>query len=257
MGSAAMFTAVTGADAQQVRIDVVANNLANLGTLGFKRVRADFEDLLYETVQKPSSDGSSPTGLQFGRGTRIVATQHIHTPGPLRQTGQSLDLAIEGQGLFAITRLNGSTGYTRSGSFRLDVNGNLVTPDGLPLDPPIAIPQDAVSITISQDGRIQVTQPGSTTPSEVGQLQLTRFPNPAGLEAIGHNLYSETASSGTPVTGQPGQDAFGTIAQGSLEESNVNIAEELVNLILAQRAFEANTRVIETSNEMLRYVTQR
>jgi flagellar basal-body rod protein FlgG len=252
-----MFTAVTGADAQQMRIDVVANNLANLGTLGFKRVRADFEDLLYETVQKPSSDGSSPTGLQFGRGTRIVATEHIHTPGPLRQTGQSLDLAIEGQGLFAVTRLNGSTAYTRSGSFRLDVNGNLVMPDGLPLDPPISIPEDALSITISQDGRIQVTQPGSTTPAEVGQLQLTRFPNPAGLEAIGHNLYSETASSGTPVTGQPGEEAFGTIAQGSLEESNVNIAEELVNLILAQRAFEANTRVIETSNEMLRYVTQR
>lgn len=257
MGSPAMFTAVTGAEAQQVRIDVIANNLANMGTHGFKRMRPQFEDLLYETVQSPGGEGTSPTGLQFGRGTQPVATEHIHTQGTLRQTGQSFDVAIEGQGFYAVTRLSGETAYTRNGSFKRDETGQLVNSAGLPMEPSIIIPSDALIVTITQDGRVQVTQPGSSTPSEVGQLQLSRFANPAGLEAIGHNLFRETVASGSPVAGTPGSDAFGLINQGALEESNVNIAEELVNMILAQRAFEANTRVISTADEMLRFVTQR
>ena len=257
MSSSAMFTAVTGTAAQQVRIDVIANNIANLGTHGFKRIRPQFEDLLYETVRAPVGEGDSPTGLQFGRGTRVVATEHIHTQGASRQTGQSLDMAIDGKGFFAVRQLNGDIAYTRNGSFRLDVNGNMVNSSGLQLDPPITIPDDALSITIAQDGFVRVVQPGSATPTEVGQIQLTRFLNPAGLEARGRNLFVESDASGAPTTGNPGEEAFGLISQGALEESNVNIAEELVNLILAQRAFEANTRVISSSDEILRFITQR
>lgn len=257
MSSGAMFTAVTGASGQQVKIDVIANNLANLSTVGFKRMTAQFEDLLYETVRPPGGEGDSPTGMQFGRGTRVVSTPQIHSPGSLRQTEQSLDLAIEGQGFLAVRQLNGDVAYTRDGALGLDVNGSLVNPQGLLIDPPLTIPPDALAITVTPDGRVQVTQPGSATPTEVGQIQLARFSNPAGLRSLGHNLLAETASSGTPQTGNPGEDAFGTLAQGALEESNVNIAEELVNMILAQRAFEANTRVISTTDEMLRSVTQR
>ena len=257
MSSSAMFTAVTGSTAQQVRIDVIANNLANLGTVGFKRMRAQFEDLLYETVQAPAAEGGSPTGLQFGRGTRVVATEQIHSMGTLRNTEQPLDLAIEGDGFFGIRQFNGDLAYTRDGSFKLDVNGNLVNSSGLLLDPPITLPSYTLTVTITPDGRVRVTEPGSPDPTEVGQIQAYRFTNPSGLRAIGHNLLAETESSGPPTTGTPGEDAFGQIAQGALEESNVNIAEELVNLILAQRAFEANTRVISTADEMLRFVTQR
>ncbi len=257
MSSAALFTAVTGSTAQQARIDVIANNLANLGTVGFKRMRAQFEDLLYEIVQQPSAEGGSTTGLQFGRGTRLIATEQVHTAGALRQTSEPLDLAIEGDGLFGVRQINGDIAYTRNGSFTLDPNGNLVNSSGLLLDPPITLPSDTLTITITQDGRVRVTQPGSTSQTEVGQLQLYRFSNPSGLQAIGHNLLIETEASGPPTTGTPGLDAFGTLAQGALEESNVSIAEELVNMILAQRAFEANTRVISTADEMLRFVTQR
>jgi flagellar basal-body rod protein FlgG len=257
MSSTAMFTAVTGTAAQQVRIDVIANNLANLGTIGYKRQRAQFEDLMYETLRVPSAEGDSPTGLQFGRGTRVVSTENMHTPGSMRQTGEVLDLAIRGRGFFAITRTNGDTAYTRNGQFHLDTNGNLVTSAGLLLDPPITIPQDAQSITIGRDGIVTVMQPGSTASTNVGQIQLTNFQNPGGLINLGENLFAETDSSGSPITGNPGEDAFGDLAQAMLEDSNVNVAEELVNLILAQRAFEANTRVISTSDEMMRFVTQR
>ncbi|MEE8166326.1 MAG: flagellar basal-body rod protein FlgG [Myxococcota bacterium] len=257
MSNAAMFTAVTGTQAQQARIDIIANNLANIGTVGFKRLRAQFEDLFYETISSPTADGSPPTGLQFGRGVRIVSTDHIHTGGSLRETGQSLDLAIEGGGFFAIQRLNGDVAYTRNGSFRLDVNGNLTTPSGLLLDPPITLPADTLQTSITEDGRVRVLQPGNAIPTEVAQIQLTRFQNPGGLESIGGNLLRETESSGTPTTGNPAEDAFGRLKQGSLEESNVSIAEELVAMIIAQRAFEANTRVISAADEMLRFVTQR
>ena len=257
MSNAAMFTAITGTQAQQARIDIVANNLANLGTVGFKRIRPSFEDLFYETISSPSAEGGPPTGLQFGRGVRIVSTEHVHTPGSLRETSQPLDLAIAGAGFFAVQQLNGDIAYTRNGSFRLDVDGNLTTPAGLLLDPPITVPSDALQITITDDGRVNVLQPGSPTPTEVGQIQLSSFQNPGGLEAIGGNLLRETESSGTPTTGNPGEDAFGLVKQGNLEESNVSIAEELVNMIIAQRAFEANTRVISAADDMLRFVTQR
>ena len=257
MSGSAMFTAVTGTTAQQVRIDVIANNLANLATAGFKRIRAEFEDLLYETVRSPAGEGDSPTGLQFGRGTRVVSTEHVHSPGALRQTDQPLDLAIEGRGFFSVTQLNGDLAYTRNGSFKLDTNGNLVNAAGLQMNPPIAIPADALAITITQDGFINVIQPGSATPSQVGQIQLFSFANPGGLQAIGHNLFRESESTGSPTSGIPGQEAFGSINQGALEEANVNVAEELVNLILAQRAFEANTRVISSVDDMMRFVTQR
>lgn len=257
MSSSAMFTAVTGTAVQQVRIDIIANNIANLGTSGFKRIRPQFEDLFYETIRAAAGEGDSPTGLQFGRGSRIVGTEHIHTPGAVRQTDQPFDIAVDGKGFFAVRRLNGDIAYTRDGSFRLDVNGNLVNASGLLLDPPISIPGDAISTTITRDGFVRVIQPGSSTPTEVGQIQLVRFLNPSGLEAIGGNLFIETDSTGSPTTGNPGDDSFGLLNQGALEESNVNIAEELVNLILAQRAFEANTRIITAADEMIRFVTQR
>ena len=257
MGSPAMFTAVTGASAQQVRIDVIANNLANLGTTGFKASRPSFEDLLYETVRPPAGEGDSPTGLQFGRGSRVVATERQFSPGTIRQTEQPLDVAIDGKGFLAVTRLNGDTAYTRDGSLRLDVNGNLVTVEGLQLDPPVTVPTDALEILITADGTVSARQPGTGTLTTVGNILLTSFPNQTGLLAIGGNLYSETESSGTATPTTPGQDGAGQLVQGAPEEANVNIAEELVNLILAQRAFEANTRVISTSDEILRFVTQR
>ncbi len=257
MGSSAMFTAVSGAASQQVRIDVISNNLANLGTVGFKGFRAQFEDLLYETVRPPASDGGSPTGLQFGRGSRVVATEKVQTSGSIRTTEQPLDLAVDGRGYFSITQLNGDIAYTRNGTFKIDADGNLVNAAGLQINPPITIPTDTTQIQITQDGQVSVRQPGSPTLTQVGQIQLFTFPNEAGLVSLGGNLVGESDASGTPTSGTPGTDAFGQILQGALEEANVNIAEELVNLILAQRAFEANTRVISASDELLRFVTQR
>jgi len=257
MGSNAMFTAVTGAGAQQLRIDVISNNLANLGTVGYKASRPQFEDLLYETIRPGVAEGGSPTGIQFGRGTRIVGTEKIQSSGVLRTTEQALDVAIDGRGFLAVQQLNGDIAYTRNGSLKLDPNGTVVNTSGLPLDPPITIPPDTVEIQITQDGIVSIRQPGSPTLSEVGQIQLAVFPNETGLTAIGGNLLVESDSSGAPTTGTPGDEAFGLIQQGALEEANVNIAEELVNLILAQRAFEANTRVISASDEILRFVTQR
>ena len=256
MSSSAMFTAVTGANAQQTRIDVLSNNLANLNTTAFKSGRAQFEDLLYETVRPPAAEGDSPTGLQFGRGTRVVSTERDATPGAIRDTSRPLDIAIDGVGFLSVQRLSGDIAYTRDGSFRTDANGNLVNSAGLLLDPPITIPADALSILITRDGFVQVRTPGTAALTQVGQIQLTSFPNESGLLALGGNLYEESEGSGSPTTGTPASQGFGNTVQGSLEQSNVNIAEELVNLILAQRAFEANTRVISASDEILRFATQ-
>jgi flagellar basal-body rod protein FlgG len=253
----ALFTAVSGATAQQVRIDVISHNLANLGTVGFKGFRPQFEDLLYETVRTAVSDGGSPTGLQFGRGARVVSTEKVQTAGSIRTTDQPLDLSIDGRGFFAIQQLNGDIAYTRNGTFKLDADGNIVNSAGLTLDPPITIPNDTTQIQITEDGQVSVRQPGSATLTQVGQIQLFTFANEAGLTSIGGNLVVESDASGTPTSGTPGSDSFGRTLQGSLEEANVNIAEELVNLILAQRAFEANTRVISASDDLLRFVTQR
>jgi flagellar basal-body rod protein FlgG len=250
-----MFTAITGAEAQQVRIDVIANNLANLATVGFKRDTAQFQDLLYETVRVAAEEAGSPTGLQFGKGTRIVATQKIHGDGTQRQTGRDLDLAISGLGFFGIRQLNGEIAYTRDGALRVNVNGELVNAQGLLIDPPITGLEDATQITINLDGTVEIRD--ATGGTSTDQMQLFTFSNPSGLEAIGQNLFLETPGSGPPTQGIPGENGVGTISQGMLEESNVNIAEELVALILAQRAFEANTRVISASDDMLRFVTQR
>jgi flagellar basal-body rod protein FlgG len=257
MASNAMFTAVTGAGAQQNRIDVISNNLANIGTTGFKSQRAQFQDLLYNTVRPAAAQDASPTGLQFGHGTRVVSTERDFSGGAFRQTGRPFDISIDGRGFLAVTQLNGETAYTRDGSLKLDASGNLVTNDGLLLNPPITIPTDVQETLITRDGRVQVRAAGSATLTEVGQIQLTNFPNEGGLSAIGGNLYKESDGSGAPTTGTGGDTGFGEIRQASLEESNVNIAEELVDLILAQRAFEANTRVITASDDILRFVTQR
>ena len=257
MSSGAMFTAVTGTNAQQKRIDVIAHNLANVGTVGFKRQQAQFEDLLYENVRAPAAEGDSPTGLQFGRGTRIVSTEHVLSAGSMRQTDSPLDIAIEGDGFFALQKLNGDAAYTRNGQFKLNVNGDIVNSSGLVLQPLISIPDDAFNLTVTQDGFVRFQRPGSATLVDAGQIELVRFANPGGLRASGGNLFEESASSGTPITGNPGTDAFGLLKQGTVEEANVNIAEELVGLIIAQRAFEANTRVISAADDMLRFVTQR
>ncbi len=251
----ALWTAATGMRAQQLNIDVIANNLANVNTVGFKRTRADFQDLMYQTLRPPGADSTAttkiPTGIQVGLGTRVAALEKIFQQGSFKQTGNPLDLAIEGRGFFKVQLPNGEIAYTRAGAFKLDDQGRIVTSDGYPLDPIITIPPDAIDISIGEDGTVSVLQPGNTTYTQVGQITLADFPNPAGLRAIGRNLFLETDTSGAPTIGTPGQDQFGTIAQGYIETSNVDVVEEMVNLIVAQRAYEANSKAIQTGDEML------
>ncbi len=251
----ALWTAATGMRAQQLNIDVIANNLANVNTVGFKRTRADFQDLMYQTIRPPGADSTSttkiPTGIQVGLGTRVAALEKIFQQGSFKQTGNPLDLAIEGKGFFRVQLPNGEIAYTRAGAFKLDDQGRIVTSDGYPLDPVITIPPDAIDISIGEDGTVSVLQPGSTTYTQVGQITISDFPNPAGLRAIGRNLFKETDTSGAPIDGTPGQDQFGTIAQGYVETSNVDVVEEMVNLIVAQRAYEANSKAIQTGDDML------
>jgi flagellar basal-body rod protein FlgG len=250
-----LWIAKTGLDAQQMNIDVVANNIANVSTTGFKRSRAVFEDLLYQTLRQPGARSSQtsevPSGLQLGTGVRPIATERIFLQGTLTQTGNPLDIAINGNGLFQITLPDGTTAYTRDGAFQVNSQGQLVTSSGYAVVPAITIPADTLSITISIDGIISVQQAGVTTPTQVGQLQLASFINPAGLQSRGENLYLETAASGAPNTNTPGTNGLGVLNQAYLENSNVNAAEELVKMIEAQRAFELNSRVISTSDEML------
>jgi len=250
----------TGLDAQQTQMDVVANNLANVSTNGFKRSRAVFEDLLYQNIRQPGAQSSQntqiPSGLQIGTGVRPVAAERIHTQGNLAQTGNKLDVAIQGSGFFPVLMPDGTTGYTRDGSFQTDAQGQMVTSSGFVVQPAITIPANAASVTIGQDGVVSVTQPGSTAPVQVGTMQLASFINPSGLQSMGQNLYVETASSGAPVVAAPGANGAGTLGQGFVETSNVNVVEELVNMIQTQRAYEINSKAITTSDQMLQKLAQ-
>jgi flagellar basal-body rod protein FlgG len=251
----ALWTAATGMQAQQLTLDVVANNLANVQTGGFKRSRVDFQDLVYETLQAPgaaSAQGQEiPSGFQVGHGSRAVATQRLFIKGDLQQTGNALDLAIEGEGFFQIQQPNGDLAYTRAGAFKKDSQGRMVTSDGFLLDPGITIPQNALNITVGVDGIVSVTVAGQTQPQQIGTLQLANFINPAGLLSQGRNLFIPTQASGDATTGTPGQDAFGTLLQGFVEGSNVNVVEEMIGLITSQRAYEINSRAIRTADDMM------
>lgn len=255
-----LYIAKTGLDAQQTQLDVIANNLANVSTNGFKRSRATFEDMLYQTVRDPGAQSTQqttlPAGLEIGTGVRPVATTRIQSQGNLSQTSNSLDLAIQGNGFFQTQMPDGTTAYTRDGSFHTDAQGQLVTSNGTPLQPAITLPANALTVTIGQDGTVSVTTPASTTPTTVGTIQLATFVNPAGLSSHGQNLFLETAASGTPATNTPGTNGTGMINQGYVETSNVNVAEELVNMIQAQRAYELNSKAITTSDQMLQKLTQ-
>ena len=250
----------TGMDAQQTQMDVISNNLANVSTSGFKRSRAVFEDLLYQTIRQPGAASSQqtqlPTGLQVGTGVRPVATARVFTQGALQQSSNSLDVAINGQGFLQVQMPDGTTGYSRDGNLRMDNQGQVVTSSGFPILPAITIPPNAQSITIGQDGTVSVTQAGSATPTQVGSLQLTNFVNPAGLQSIGQNLFTETPASGTPNAGTPGTNGLGLLNQGFVETSNVNVVEELVSMIQTQRAYEINSKAIQTSDQMLQKLAQ-
>ncbi|MBK7590184.1 MAG: flagellar basal-body rod protein FlgG [Betaproteobacteria bacterium] len=252
--------AKTGLDAQQTQLDVISNNLANVSTSGFKRSRAVFEDLLYQTIRQPGAQSSQqtqlPTGLQLGTGVRPVATERLFTQGNLQQTGNSLDVAINGQGFFQVSLPDGTVAYTRDGSFHLDAQGQLVTSSGYSLSPAITIPANAQTITIGRDGIVSVTQVGQPAPTQVGSLQLASFVNPAGLQGRGENLFLETASSGTASTSTPGSNGAGVVQQNYIETSNVNVVEELVAMIQTQRAYELNSKAVQTSDQMLQRLTQ-
>lgn len=256
----ALFTAATGMEAQQAQIDTIANNIANVGTTGFKKSRTEFQDLFYETLRAPgaaSDDGTIlPTGVQVGHGVQLSAVNQIFSAGDRLNTGNPLDMAIDGLGFFQVQRPTGETVYTRDGSFKLDGDGNVVTTLGYQLIPAITVPPDTLSITVLPDGTVNATQAGNTVPVNLGQIQLTRFANPAGLRTLGGNLFEATFASGDPEVGLPDQNGFGGIAAGFLEGSNVEVAEELVQMILAQRAFEVSSRVIQAGDEMLRVASQ-
>lgn len=256
--SSALWVAKTGLDAQQTRLSVISNNLANANTMGFKSDRAVFEDLLYQNVRQvgaQSSEGTQlPSGLMVGTGVRVVATEKDHSQGNLVQTEGFLDMAIQGRGFFQILRPDGSLAYSRNGSFQLSEAGEIVTASGNPLQPAITIPNNALSVTIGSDGVVSAMLSGSASPTQVGNIQLVDFPNPTGLQPMGENLYSESASSGAPQTGTPGLNSLGSLVQGALESSNVNSVQELVALIETQRAYEMNSKAISTSDEMLQYL---
>lgn len=255
-----LWIAKTGLDAQQTQMDVVANNLANVNTNGFKRSRAVFEDLLYQTIRQPGAQSSQqtqvPSGLQIGTGVRPAAAERIQTQGNLQQTGNQLDVAIQGSGFFQVLMPDGTTAYTRDGAFQSNSQGQLVTANGFPIQPALTIPANATTVTIGTDGVVSVTQPGVAAPVQVGSMQLATFINPAGLQSLGSNLFQETASSGTPNTSVPGTNGTGTLNQSYVETSNVNVVEEMVNMIQTQRAYEINSKAITASDQMLQKLTQ-
>jgi flagellar basal-body rod protein FlgG len=255
-----LYIAKTGLEAQQTNLDVVTNNLANVSTNGFKKSRAVFEDLLYQNVRQPGAQSSQqtqlPSGLQIGTGVRAVATERIHTQGNPQQTGNSKDVMINGSGFFQVLMPDGTTGYTRDGSFQTDSNGQLVTSSGYVLQPPITVPSNALTMTVGRDGTVSVTTPGTVAPTQIGSIQVSNFVNPAGLESLGENLYAETGASGTAQTSTPGTNGTGVLMQGFVETSNVNVVEEMVNMIQTQRAYEINSKAITTSDQMLQKISQ-
>jgi flagellar basal-body rod protein FlgG len=251
----------TGLEAQQTQLDVISNNLANVSTNGFKKSRAVFEDLLYQIIRQPGAQSSQqtqlPSGFQLGVGVHTVATERIHQQGGLQQTNNPLDIAINGRGFFQVQMPDGSVAYTRDGAFQTDSQGTIVTASGYPLIPNIQVPQNALVISISRDGLVNVTLPGNpNTVNQVGQIQLATFINPGGLQSNGENLFVETAASGPPQIGNPSEEGVGVLNQNFIETSNVNVAEELVNMIVTQRAYELNSRAITTSDQMLQRLTQ-
>lgn len=253
-----LYVAKTGLEAEQTRMDVIANNLANVNTSGFKGSRAVFQDLLYQNLTQPGAQSSQstqyPSGLQLGTGVRPVSTERLMTQGNLTQTGNSLDVAINGQGFFQVLEPNGTIAYTRDGTFQLNNQGQLVTANGYLVQPTVTIPASAQSVTIGNDGTVSVTLPGQAAPQQVGALQLASFVNPTGLQSVGDNLYLQTGSSGAPNTGQPTLNGLGSVRQGYLESSNVNVVAELVDMISTQRAYEVNSKAVTASDQMLQYV---
>ena len=254
-----LWSAATGMQAQTMNIDVISNNLANVATTGFKKSRADFQDLLYQTLRSPgvasSADTQVPTGIQVGTGVRPAAVQKMFTQGEFVHTQNELDMAIEGEGFFQVIQPNGETAYSRSGSFKLDNEGRVVTSDGFAMEPELTIPADSLAISVGIDGTVSVLLAGENQPTEIGNIELAQFVNPAGLRSIGRNLFMPSAASGDATTGTPGAEAFGNIAQGYLESSNVSVVDEMVNMIVAQRAYETNSKTIQASDDMLQTAT--
>ena len=255
-----LWTAKTGLESQQTKLDVISNNLANVSTNGFKRSRPVFEDLLYQNMRQPGAQNNIqdrlPSGMQIGTGVRAVATERLHTQGGLEETSNSRDLAINGEGFFQVLLPDGTVGYTRDGSFQLNENGQMVTANGNPLEPAIFIPANALSVTIGEDGTVNVRQPGIAQDADIGQINVASFINPAGLESVGGNLYLETGASGAPNQNVPGNNGAGRLFQGYVETSNVNVVEEMVNMIQTQRAYEINSKAVSTSDEMLARLSQ-
>ena len=255
-----LFIAKTGLEAQQTKLDVITNNLANVSTTGFKRSRAVFEDLLYQNVRQPGAQSSQqtnlPSGMQIGTGVRAVATERMFTQGNPQLTGNSKDVMVNGSGFFPVLLPDGTQAYTRDGSFQSDANGRLVTSSGYAIEPAITIPANAEAITVGRDGTVSVKLPGAAAPTQVGSLQLATFVNPAGLESRGENLYVETGASGNPNLNVPGTNGSGVLMQGYVESSNVNVVEEMVNMIQTQRAYEINSKAITTSDQMLQKLAQ-
>ena len=254
----ALWTAKTGLDAQQAKLSNISNNLANAGTSGFKASRAVFEDLIYQNVRQPgaqsSQDSQLSSGVQIGTGVRVAATERLFTQGSLQQTDNNLDVAIQGRGFFEVLLPDGSSAYTRDGSFQLDSTGQVVTSSGYTVQPALTIPDNTLSLTIGADGTVSAQLAGATGTTQLGNIQLADFTNPTGLQPIGQNLYRETSSSGAPTTGNPGINGLGSIEQGFVENSNVNVVEELVSMIETQRVYEINSRAISTADQMLQFI---